>query len=44
VEGLPGIATTDLIYMDCLEEVEVEGGVDEDNNEYYGWGSVKHII
>jgi hypothetical protein len=39
VEGLLEIATTDLISMDRLEEVEVEGGVDEDNNEY-GWGSV----
>jgi hypothetical protein len=32
VEGLLGIATTDLISMDHLKEVEVEGGVDEDNN------------
>ena len=35
VEGLLGIASTDLIPMDHLEEVEVERFVDEDNNEYY---------
>ena len=35
VEGLLGIATTDLISTDRLEEVEVERFVDEDNNEYY---------
>ena len=39
VEGLLGIANTDLISMDCLEEVEDEGGIHEDNIEY-GWGSV----
>jgi hypothetical protein len=39
VEGLLGIANTDLISMDRLEEVEDEGGIHEDNNEY-GWGSV----
>ncbi len=39
VEGLLGIANTDLIFMDHLEEVDDEGGIHEDNNEY-GWGSV----
>jgi hypothetical protein len=39
VEGLLGIANTDLISMDRLEEVEDEGGIHEDNNKY-GWGSV----
>ena len=38
VEGLLGIANTDLISMENLEEVEDEGGIHEDNNEY-GWGS-----
>ncbi len=39
VEGLLGIANTNLISMDHLEEVEDERGIHEDNNEY-GWGSV----
>jgi hypothetical protein len=39
VEGLLGIANTDLISMNHLEEVKDEGGIYEDNNEY-GWGSV----
>jgi hypothetical protein len=39
VEGLLGIAHTDLISMDRLKEVEDEEGIHEDNNEY-GWGSV----
>jgi hypothetical protein len=39
VEELLGIANMDLISMDQLEEVEDEGGIHEDNNEY-GWGSV----
>ncbi len=39
VEGLLGITNTDLISMERLEEVEDEGGIHEDNNEY-GWGSV----
>jgi hypothetical protein len=43
LEGLLGIATTDLISTDRLEEVEVERSVDKDNNEYYV-GSVQHII
>jgi hypothetical protein len=39
VEGLLGIANTNLISMDPLEEVEDERGIHEENNEY-GWGSV----
>ncbi len=34
VEGLLGIANTDLISMDHLEEVEDEGCIHKDNNEY----------
>ncbi len=37
VGGLLEIANTDLVFMDPLEEVGDEGGIDEDNNEY-GWG------
>jgi hypothetical protein len=37
VAGLLEIANTDLVFMDRLEEVGDEGGVDEDDNEY-GWG------
>ena len=41
VDGLLRIANTDLISRasESLEEVEDEGGINEENNEY-GWGSV----
>jgi len=36
VEGLLGMAATGLLSMDTLEGYGVEGGVDEDDDEY-GW-------
>ncbi len=39
VEGLLGIANTDLISRDRLEEVEDEGSINKENYEY-GWGSI----
>ena len=36
VEGLLGMAATGLLSMDTVEGYGVEGGVDEDDDEY-GW-------
>jgi hypothetical protein len=40
VIGLLGIANTDLISRDRLEEVEDEGGINAEENNENEWGSV----